>query len=51
MSQSDAFKKAIELIDAANREDPNQETVEGKTCPKELLYAKRMSDMLRRYAP
>ncbi|TCK18435.1 uncharacterized protein DUF4202 [Thiogranum longum] len=51
MPQSTAFEKAATLIDAANREDPNQETVDGKPCPKELLYSQRMSDMLQRYAP
>lgn len=45
------FEKAIALIDAANSEDPNQETSEGKNWPKELLYAHRMSDMLERYVP
>lgn len=45
------FDKAIELIDAANSEDPNLETCEGKEWPKELLYSHRMSDMLQRYAP
>lgn len=45
------FEKAIELIDAANSEDPNQETSDGKDWPKELLYSHRMSDMLQRYAP
>jgi hypothetical protein len=42
---------AIELIDAANSEDPNHEMSEGKDWPKELLYSHRMSDMLQRYAP
>lgn len=45
------FDKAIELIDAANSEDPNLETSKGKEWPKELLYSHRMSDMLQRYAP
>lgn len=45
------FDQAIALIDAANREDPNRETCEGKDWPKELLYSHRMSDMLGRYAP
>ncbi|MGD8591178.1 MAG: DUF4202 domain-containing protein [Chromatiales bacterium] len=49
--QQQIFDKAIELIDAANREDPNQETVDGETWPKELLYSHRMSDMLQRYTP
>jgi hypothetical protein len=41
------FDRAIALFDAANAEDPNQD--EGQ--PKELLYAKRMTDMIGRYAP
>ena len=49
--QKSAFDKAIALIDAANREDPNQETADGKDWPKELLYSRRMSDMLQRFAP
>ena len=49
MSQQ-KFDTAIELIDAANSKDPNQETSNGKTWPKELLYSHRMSNMLERYA-
>ena len=41
------FAKAIALFDAANAADPNQD--EGQ--PKELLYARRMSEMIGRYAP
>ena len=41
------FDRAIALFDAANAQDPNQD--EGQ--PKELLYAKRMTDMIGRYAP
>jgi len=52
MSQQQAFEKAVELIDAANRADPNQETdADGKAWPKELLYSHRMAEMLERYAP
>ena len=52
MSQQQAFEKAVELIDAANRADPNQETdADGKAWPKELLYSHRMAEMLQRYAP
>jgi len=43
--------KAIALIDAANSEDPNQVSADGKDWPKELLYSHRMSGMLQRYAP
>ncbi len=41
------FKLAISLFDAANAQDPNQD--EGQ--PKELLYARRMTDMIGRFAP
>lgn len=50
MSQQQ-FDTAIKLIDAANSEDPNLETSDGKDWPKEVLYAHRMSDMIERYAP
>lgn len=45
------FDQAKALIDAANSEDPNRETSEGQEWPKELLYSRRMSDMLECYAP
>ena len=48
---SACFDAAIAAFDRANSEDPNTETFEGKTYPKELLYAQRMSEMLARYAP
>ena len=41
------FDRAIALFDAANAQDPNQD--EGQ--PKELLYARRMTGMIARYAP
>lgn len=41
------FNRAIALFDAANAEDPNQD--EGQ--PKELLYARRMTEMLDRFVP
>ena len=46
-----AYQKAIELIDAANAEDPNIESVDGREWPKELLYGQRMSEMIERYRP
>ena len=49
--QQKIFEKAVALIDAANSEDPNQVTVDGKQWPKELLYSHRMSDMLHRFSP
>ena len=52
MSEQQAvFEKAMELIDAANSEDPNKVTADGREWPKELLYSMRMSDMLQRFAP
>lgn len=45
------YHSALALIDAANREDPNKVSADGKEWPKELLYSERMSDMLSRYAP
>lgn len=43
------FDTAIKLIDAANSEDPNLETSDGKDWPKELLYSARMAEMIERY--
>ncbi len=45
------FNKTTALINAANSEDPNQETYNGKSWPKELLYSYHMSEMLNRFAP
>ena len=45
------YDNAVALIDAANREDPNQVSADGRDWPKELLYSERMSDMLERYRP
>ena len=47
----DNYELAVELIDAANNEDPNIESSDGKEWPKEFLYSTRMSDMQQRYAP
>ena len=52
MSQEQStFEKSMALIDAANSEDPNRETADGKDWPKELLYSHRMTDMQQRFAP
>lgn len=49
---SDRYEKAVRLIDAANGEDPNLEKdAQGKEWPKELLYSRRMAEMLERFAP
>ncbi len=41
----------MSLFDASNAEDSRIEEAEGQKWPKELLYAKRMSDMLSRFKP
>ena len=52
MSQEQStFEQSMALIDAANSEDPNRETADGKDWPKELLYSHRMTDMQQRFAP
>ncbi len=45
------FERAFAAIDAANSEDPNVETHEGRAYPKELLYGRRMSAWLDRLRP
>jgi len=50
-AQQDRYARAIARFDAANAEDPNEETCEGRARPKELLYAQRMTAMLARFAP
>ncbi len=51
MLQSEKFKKAIQLFDKANAQDPNVEIFEGKEFPKELIYAERMTNQLNKFAP
>ncbi|MEL0629577.1 DUF4202 domain-containing protein [Psychromonas aquatilis] len=43
------LKQAIELIDLANHQDPNKETVDNVEWAKEHLYSVRMSEMLARF--
>ena len=45
------FTRAVERFDAANADDPNHETVDGADQPKELVYARRMTATLARFAP
>ena len=47
IENTERFERAIALFDAANAEDPNLD--EGQ--PKELLYARRMTEMIGRFAP
>ncbi len=48
---TDKLQKAIGLIDAANRQDPNKELFEGVSYAKELLYGQRMTAALDKFYP
>lgn len=45
------YDKAIFLIDEANKQDPNNETVDGVVYPKEYIYGVRMSECLSLFMP
>lgn len=45
------FETAIARIDAANAKDPEHERVDGQWVAKDLIYGRRMSEMLDRFAP
>lgn len=45
------FELAIEAFDRLNASDPNLEAVDGQNHPKELLYARRMTDRLLQFMP
>jgi hypothetical protein len=45
------FTRAVELIDAAHREDSTHTQSEGKSHPAEWLYARRMAEWLARLEP
>ena len=47
IDNQERFNRAMSLFDAANSEDPHLD--EGQ--PKELLYGRRMSEMIGRFAP
>jgi hypothetical protein len=46
-----AFQKAIEKFDAENARDPNHEVSDGVDYPRELLYARRLTDWVLKLAP
>lgn len=48
---SEKFPRAIAAFDAYHEQDPNTEMENGKVYPKELLYARRMTERLSRFAP
>jgi hypothetical protein len=45
------FTEAISLIDSANADDPNRESLAGQELPKELLYSQRMTAWLETLDP
>ncbi|MCG2461573.1 DUF4202 domain-containing protein [Flavobacteriaceae bacterium F89] len=51
MLTSDKLTKAFQLFDEANSRDPHTEEWDGKTYPKELLYAIHMTNKLQDFAP
>lgn len=50
-SKTSAFEKAIAAFDSYHQKDPGSETVQGVSVPKELLYARRMTERLAQFAP
>ncbi len=50
-NKSPQFEAAIAAFDALNAQDPNAEIVNGQVLPRELVYAKRMTDRLLRFKP
>jgi hypothetical protein len=51
IADSERYADAIARFDAANAEDPNTESTGGVAEPRELVYARRMTAMLERFAP
>src|SRR5437899_233735 len=45
------FQAAIRRFDEENARDPNTEVVDGAAQPRELVYARRLSDWVRKLAP
>jgi hypothetical protein len=48
---ADKFSRAIAAFDAYHQQDPNTEAENGEVFPKELLYARRMTEQLSQLAP
>lgn len=51
IADSRRYADAIARFDAANAEDPNTDSTGSGAEPKELVYARRMTAMLERFAP
>lgn len=51
MPTSEKLAEAFKRFDEANSKDPNTEEYQGKTYPKEVLYAQRMTQKLDDFEP
>lgn len=51
MATADKLEQAFHRFDAANQKDPNTEIFKGKSYPKEVLYAQRMTEQLNSFSP
>ncbi|RMG55098.1 MAG: DUF4202 domain-containing protein [Acidobacteria bacterium] len=51
MQGAQRFEAAIQAFDEAHQRDPRTEKVGGQSYPKELLYAQRLTDWVKRLAP
>jgi hypothetical protein len=50
-SQTERFATALRLFDEANSCDPNMEVVQGQPQPRELVYARWLTDWVLKLAP
>ncbi|GGB32535.1 hypothetical protein GCM10011502_01960 [Oceanisphaera marina] len=51
MTERSRLQQVLALIDAENKQDPNQQLIGGQTWPKEYLYSVRMSSKQAEFAP
>ena len=51
MGNTDKLARAFHLFDEANGNDPNTEMLDGRSYPKEVLYALRMTEALNTFEP
>jgi hypothetical protein len=51
MATTDKLLLAFQYFDDANKQDPNTEIFQGRTYPKEVLYAIRMTERLNIFDP
>ena len=50
-TNSDRFAAALRRFDEENSHDPNQEIVDGKSHPRELMYAQWLTDWVLKLSP